>query len=518
MSTTIEAIKNNKKESLIYCSLIFVGSLVFRLYYFPYDLPVVVDGLDYFFYATEISMLQNLPQNWIVINSGWPIFLSFWFSIIQLEETQQYMELQKVLTVVLSSATIVPVYLICKNFVDVKYAIIGAILFGIDPRIVLNSLLGSTDPLYILLGAISLVLLLKNDKKFIYLAFVFAAFCIIVRGEGIFFVLAITIIFFMKNKINFESVKIFIPSIIIFSVILIPILLQRIEISGSDGVFLRVSQAAIETSVAANTDKYQNIFSGIELFFKYLIWVLIPNFILFIPLTIIYFIKNRLKENKFIIIFLTIMSIPALYAYMVPAQDTRYLYFLFPMFTLLSVIIISKYLDKNKFKNYLIVLIIAGIIISSILFFEYKKDDWRMNNKIEIINMKVAEEIISTADGVNVHPTEARYIRALQIPNEWPYYYNEIKFKTQSIGWLDEQSIKDFIKQNERELTHIIVDDNDTLPKFLVDIYHNEEKFNFLILEKNYEQLGFNNKIKIFKIDYEQFNIMYDQEMRLKEN
>ena len=332
MSTTIKAIKNNKKESLIYCSLIFVGSLVFRLYYFPYDLPVVVDGLNYFFYATEISMLQNLPQNWMangecicVINNGWPIFLSFWFSIIQLEETQQYMELQKVLTVVLSSATIVPVYLICKNFVDVKYAIIGAILFGIDPRIILNSLLGSTDPLYILLGAISLALLLQSDKKFTYLAFVFAAFCTIVRGEGIFFVLAITLIFFIKNKINFESIKIFIPSIIIFSVILIPILLQRIEIYGSDGVFLRISQAAIETSVAANTDKYQNIFSGIELFFKYLIWVLIPNFILFVPLTIIYFVKTRLKENKFIIIFLTIMSIPALYAYMVPAQDTRYL-------------------------------------------------------------------------------------------------------------------------------------------------------------------------------------------------
>ena len=352
----------------------------------------------------------------------------------------------------------------------------------------------------------SLALLLKNEKNFTYLAFVFAAFCTIVRGEGIFFVLAITLIFFIKNKINFESIKIFIPSIIIFSVILIPILLQRIEISGSDGVFLRVSQAAIETSVAANTDKYQNIFSGIELFFKYLIWILIPNFILFIPLTVIYFIKTRMKKNNFIIIFLAVMSIPALYAYMVPAEDTRYLYFLFPIFSLLSTIVISKYLNKNKFKNYFIVLIISGIIISSILFYEYKKDDWRMNNEVEKENMEIAKEIILIADGVNQHPTEVRYIRTLQIPTEWPYLHKEIEIKTKSIPWLDNESIEDFIKQNKKELTHIIVDDDKKLPQFLSDIYYNENKYNFLILEKDYKKSDFKSKLKIFKIDYDQLN------------
>jgi len=511
MSVIIELINNNKK-GLIYCSLIFLGSLAFRLYYFPYDLPIVVDGMYYFFYATEISVLKNLPQNWIMINNGWPIFLSFWFSVVHLEETQQYMELQRILTVVISSATIVPVYFICKNFVDIKYAIIGAILFGIDPRIVLNSLLGSTDPLYILLGAISLAFLLKNEKRWTYLAFTFAAFCTIIRGEGIFFLLAITIIFFIKNKINFESVKIFLPSIIIFLVILTPILLQRIEISGSDGVFLRVSQAAIETSVASNTSNYQNIFSGIELFFKYLIWVLIPNFIFFIPLGLIYFAKTRIKENNFIIIFLAVMSIPALYAYMVPAQDTRYLYFLFPIFSLLSVIIISRYIDNNKLKNYLIIIIISGIIIASILFFEYKKDDWRMNNQIENNRMEIAKEIILMADGVNLHPTESRYIRALQIPSEWPYLHPfstdslRENMKTKLIPWQDNESIEDFIKQNEEELTHIIVDDNEELPKFLSDIYYNENKYNFLILEKNYKKSEFNTEFKIFKIDYEQFN------------
>jgi hypothetical protein len=505
MSTTIEAIKKNKKESLIYCSLIFFGSIIFRLYYFPYELPVVVDAVDYFMYATEISILKNLPQDWIVINNGWPIFLSFWFSIIQLEETQQFMNLQRILTVVISSATIIPIYFICKNFVDAKYAIVGAILFGIDPRIVLNSLLGATDPLYIFLGVISFALLLKNEKKWIYLAFTFAAFCTIVRGEGIFFLLAITIIFFMKNKINFESLKIFVPSIMIFLIILIPILYQRIEISGTDGVFIRVSQAAMETSIVSNNTSYQNIFSGIELFFKYLIWVLIPNFIFFIPLTIIYFIKTSFKENKFIIIFFVIMSIPALYAYMVPAEDTRYLYFLFPIFSLLSTIIISRYLENKKFKNYFLIIIISGIIISSLLFYEYKKDDWRMNNQIEIDNVKIAKEIILTTGNVNLHPTEARYILALQIPNEWPYFLKDIQLSPTTIPWLDSKSLEGYIKQNEKELTHIIVDDNKKLPEFLLDVYYNEHNYDFLVLKKDFGKLGFDTKLKIFKIDYDKF-------------
>lgn len=510
--------KNSISENILYCSLIFLGSLGFRLFYFPHEIPIVVDGVDYFFYATEISVLKNLPQDWIVVNNGWPIFLSFWFSVIRLEDTQQYMELQRILTVIISSATVIPIYFICKNFVEPKYAILGGILFGLDPRIMLNSLLGGTDPLYIFLGSVSLCLLLKNKKNFIYLAFIFAAFSAIIRGEGIFFLAAITIIFFVRNRINFESVKIFVPSIIMYSIILIPILIQRIEISGSDGIFLRATVAAIETTGISETSSYQNIISGIELFVKFFVWILIPNLIIFVPVGFVKFLKNRTRENSFIIIFLTTMSLPALYAYTVPASDTRYLYFLFPVFAVLSTIGISTYHKKIKLKSMFLIIIMAGIVISSILFYEYKKDDWRMNNDIERDNVEIAKEIILIADGVNVHPIESRYIRSLQIPNEWPYLHKDIKFKTESIPWLENNSIESYIKNNEEKLTHIIVDENHKLPGFLTDVYHNNEKYDYLILERDYQKSEHNSKLKIFKIDYEQFDLTYNQKIKLGEN
>ena len=502
--------KNSKKESIIFCSLIFLGSLGFRLFYFPHEIPIVVDGVDYFLYATEISILKNLPQDWIVVNNGWPIFLSFWFSIMRFEETQQYMELQRIITIIISSATIIPIYFICKNFVEPKYAVLGGILFGLDPRIILNSFLGGTDPLYIFLGSISLCLLLKNKRNFIYAAFGFGALCAIVRGEGIFFLAALTIIFFVRNKINFESIKIFVPSIIIYSIILIPILLQRIEISGTDGVFLRATTATIETSVISKTNSYENIISGIELFIKFFIWILIPNLIIFVPVGFIKFLKNRTRENSYIIIFLVTMSLPALYAYSVPASDTRYLYFLFPILAVLSTIGISTYHKKIKLKNSFLLIIMVGIVISSILFYEYKKDDWRMNNDIERENVEIAKDIILIADGVNLHPTESRYIRSLQIPNEWPYLYKDIQFETKSIPWFEDNSLENYIKNNKKELTHIIVDDNYELPEFLIDVYHNNKKYDYLTLVEDYQNLNYNSKFKIFEIDYERFNLIHN--------
>ena len=188
------------KDIFFLVSLISIG-LVLRFVYFPYDLPVIVDARKYFIYASDIIALGQLPTSWMPANNGWSIFLSFWFSIIKLEESLGYMQIQKVLSVVISTITVIPIYYICTKFIKQKYAFIASALFVLDPRILLNSLLGATDPLYILLGATSLLFLLKNDKKFVLISFVLAAFCTIVRGEGIFFFFAIIVIYLIRNKI-----------------------------------------------------------------------------------------------------------------------------------------------------------------------------------------------------------------------------------------------------------------------------------------------------------------------------
>ena len=69
--------------------------------------------------------------------------------------------------------TTIPVYYLCKNFVARKIAIIGASLIAFDPRLIINSFLGITDPLNLLLISISLVLFLSNNINYLLLMSLF---------------------------------------------------------------------------------------------------------------------------------------------------------------------------------------------------------------------------------------------------------------------------------------------------------------------------------------------------------
>jgi len=110
----ISIITNSPKITFSFLTIFFIG-LGIRIYYFPFDLPLIMDGLDNFTYATAINYYGHLPVEWTPINNGWPIFLSFWFSIINLENTLQYMQLQRVISIIISSLIMIPVYFLCKK-------------------------------------------------------------------------------------------------------------------------------------------------------------------------------------------------------------------------------------------------------------------------------------------------------------------------------------------------------------------------------------------------------------------
>ena len=492
-----------KSKDFIFLGFLIGVGIILRLVYFPYELPVIVDARNYFLYASDIVALGHLPNSWMPTNNGWPIFLSFWFSIIKLDDALAYMQMQKILASIISIITVIPIYYICAKFVKQKYAFIASALFILDPRILVNSLFCATDPLYILLGVTALLFLLKNDRKFVLIAFVLAAFCTIVRGEGIFFFFAIIVIYLIRNKITKESIYTIFPSIGLFLIILLPMVIFRIDAIGTDGIFIRTATSLVETSSIASDQGYSRIFQSFEIFFKYLGWIMIPNLIFFIPFGIIQYFKNRKKENNFVIIFSIIMALPMLYAYSVPALDTRYLYFLFPIFCLLSGLAIQHYVSKIKAQNYILVAIFIVILFSSILFYEYKKDDWRMDIDNEKEYLKISQEILEFSEGINYHPTIGRYLNVDQLPNQWPISHDKISKKVELIS-PRQNSLNDFIVQNNESLTHIVVDNNSDLQKYLLEIYHKEYEFLELVYE--YEMKEKERKFKVFKINYNLFD------------
>ena len=75
-----------------------------------------------------------------------------------------------------------------------------------------------------------------------------------------------------------------------------------------------------------------------------------------------------------------------------------------------------------------------------------------------------------------------------------------------SIGNVD--NLEDYILNSRDELTHIIVDDNPNLPKFLQDVNKNEEKYEYLKKIFDSKNEGFNHQMKIFEIDYEKLDFI----------
>jgi hypothetical protein len=200
------------------------------------------------------------------------------------------------------------------------------------------------------------------------------------------------------------------------------------------------------------------------------------------------------------------MILPMLYAYSVPALDTRYLYFLFPILCLLSGLAIQHYFSKIKAQNYILVGIFIVILFSSILFFEYKKDDWRMNKNYEDEYLKISQEILEFSEGINYHPTIGRYLSVEQLPNQWPISHDDISLKTKLMSPKD-SSLNEFIQQNRESLTHIVVDNKSDLHKSFIEIY--EKEFEFLDLVYEYEIKEKGEKFKVFKINYDLFNPKY---------
>ena len=69
-----------------------------------------------------------------------------------------------------------------------------------------------------------------------------AAFAIIVRGEGLFLFIAISIIYLLKYRKNKKDILKYAICISVFFLILMPMSLYKVDIQGTDGVFFRISE------------------------------------------------------------------------------------------------------------------------------------------------------------------------------------------------------------------------------------------------------------------------------------
>jgi hypothetical protein len=536
----ISKLDDSKRNQIIFLSLLVISALAVRLYIFPFDVPFFNDSQDYFWYAIDTSLLNKFPEGHNLTNNGWPVFVSVFFQLIDSNNFLDYQNIQRLIGVFFSVATIFPVYLLCTRFVRKGYSLLGATLFIFEPRLIQNSSIGTPESMYIFLIASALALFLSTDFKKIYLAFFIVGLLSVVRYEGILLIIPLSIVFFIRFRLKKKDLFKYIICIMIFCLVIIPIAYIKNETTGQDGFVSHISagpeyyQASIQQNSSSPIEFFEK---GITNMIKFLGWVQIPVFLIFVPIGIILFLKKNDYKKTLIILTAVMILIPAFYAYSRDFSETKYLYALFPIFSLIGCFTFKKIFDSFDRKNLVLCLILIGIILSSSIFVSWKMIDHEHYRETYQILSDIGKRDIVINGDIGTYGGEFVYFHWVRLQNidEFPILKKSIPIldlstpvqparieKEQSMPtekrtypeWKNKMDINNFdeylLLLKEQNVTHLLIDEknnvrliNDNLRNELRKVFENETEYEYLIKEYDSKDKGYKYHVKLFKINYD---------------
>tara|TARA_B100001179_G_scaffold66505_1_gene46486 strand:- start:2064 stop:3728 length:1665 start_codon:yes stop_codon:yes gene_type:complete len=535
----INILDNSKLARWIYLTIILIVGLTVRLYFLPFDVPFFNDAQNYFWYAIDTSILNSIPTEHPTLNNGWPLFLSFVFQLIDSNNFLDFQNIQRISSTVISLLTFFPVYFLCSKFFRKSYALIGASLFILEPRLIINSLNGTPEAFYILLISLAIVLFLSDNFKKIYLSFALLGILSLVRFEGFLILFPLTALFFVRFRHNKKYYLRYVICITIFIIVLLP----NVYLDNNSNQNVQIIE-----HISAGPDYYQKsieeqgssvmdfLSTGISKTTMYFSWITIPIFVIFLPMGI-FFIFTKLEFKKITLISVAIMIlIPAFYAYSRDFSEVKYLFALYPLFCVISCYSLKFFIEKIKKENLILVVIISAVIITSVLYLDWKAlDNEHYREAFEIVSdVKQMDVRINTDLGK--YGGEFLYFHWLRIDSgeNFPILKNDLP--QLNIGVLEQNIIEEGKEVRERnlvyiekmqitnihdyiiflkkqEITHLLIDyDNRThditneLRMEFKQVFDNEKEFPYLIKEYDSKENGFKYHVKLFRINYDKFS------------
>ena len=497
----------------VICTLGFL----LRIIWIPHEVPLILDSAGYFWYAIETSITGSFPSiecGWKCTfpNTGWASFLSMFFIIFSSDNYIDYMNLQRYLGLIISVATTIPLYFLCKIFFEKKYAMIASVLFAFNPRIIENSILGITEPMYILSITLMLYTFFQYGKNYPFIAFGIIGIISTVRYEGLLLFVPISLLYFYKFKFSKKNIIKYFIAITILFLIIIPWGMMKTDLIGHDGLISNISAGPkyYNNVVSESQDPNEKISlflkTGFNTMLRFFVLATLPLLTFLVPLGMYIMISKKESSNFLILFCITLtLLIPAFYAYSRNIQEVRYLLPIFPIFCLFSAYFIRKITEKIKYKKLFLILISIFIISSTVGFIEYKNiDDVNQTEAYE-----VAKEITKLTKVITYY-SQAGYLdntRILEV-NEFPILRKELPYRLVSIYPDNYETFEEYISDNRKKgLEYVIVDKGDWRSKFLDEVFENEEKYPYLIKIFDSKDKGYKNyHAKIFKINFEEFD------------
>jgi hypothetical protein len=509
--------------------IICTVGFILRIIWIQHELPLTADSSGYFWYAIETSITNSFPNSecgWKCTfpNTGWSSFVSVFFMIFSFDNYIDYMNLQKYLGVIMSVITIIPMYYLSKNFIEKKYAIIATMLFTFNPRIIENSILGISEPMYIFVTVLMLYTFFQHGKNYPYITLGIIGIISTIRYEGVLLFIPISLLYFYRFKFSKRTILKYFIAVTVFLLIISSWSAIKIDLTGSNGIISHVSSGPIYYSnmIDDKEDPNEAIINflkiGITNLFKFLGLATLPLLTFLIPFGIYTMILKK-KLSNFLVLFsiVIVLLIPAFYAYSRNFQEVRYLLVILPIFCIFSSFFIKNITENIKYKKLFLILFIIIIISSTVGFTEYKNGG--NENQVEIYEFsKVVHSIVSITnyfphteylDSMRMESLEEFPILRKDLPIGIPILYTDRSFTIhdQVFPKIQHDNIEEFIEKHRiNGLTHIIVDKGDSRTDIFDDIFLNEEKYTYLT--KIYDTFDNEYKdyhAKIFVINYNEF-------------
>ena len=485
---------------------------------------------------------------------GWSIFISPFFHMTDSNNFLDYVNIARVLGLVVSIISIIPMYLLSRKFFDAKYSICAAGLFAFEPHLNHVSGLGMTEPLYILAIILSLYFILNKNSNYSYLSFLTIGLLWWIRWNGIVMLLIASIIFFTNFK---RTPKLFLKYFACLAICLIvvsPMLIERNDQYGSPLFFSQNQRVFIGESVALVADNMVDIdysafdfidehgfgkfvekfaFTGIYNLFFTLFKMSLPYLIFFLPFGIIFSLRAFDQEKKFIQSnwILILISLAVFVFYFAIYPEKRLIYHVYPFLIIFATISLHRLVEyglstfsfNEKQKKICLVGIMCFVLILSGLYtLRYEVQDPILNNEeilfAETLENKFDGKILDagyTLKGLHyVHLTDPLGAFKNYKISQDPRAYYLFEFNKENVNLMPTvlyaKSLEDFIEVSyEYELNYISINKNgvsDIFYPYLNEIYENEAKFPYLIKVFDTEREGFEKlKAKVFEINYEIF-------------
>ena len=533
---------------IFYLILIIIISLGLKLYTVDFSIPPHSDDFGY-----VLDSIQYNQGDFFISQKkhpGWSLVLTPFMTIINSDNFLDYLNITRILSIVISTVTIIPMYILARRFFDEKYSLVASCLFAFEPHLNYNSGAALSEPLLILVLILSLNFILSDKTKYHYLAFIFTGLCWWVRLEAIYPAIAIILIYFIIHRAKSNSLRNFFLCMIFLLIIISPLFIER-YIQFDDPFYVWQSVTIFSENYAELLTTPENVgvvdfvekhgilglmdrlASGLTNLLNILIRISYPYLFILIPFGILFSLRpveQKLKNIKanwiMIITLISVLIIP-----FAIIDERRFLFPIFPFLIILSTIPIQRITNyglntfsfNERKKSIFLVATVSIVLLLSITFtmgigeFGYGLP----NSALEYEKIKFTEYLVENFDGrilrdavvddylayVNLtsNDNDFKTFKSPRGKNPYPDLYEP--GKVVRINVYGENMEKLVTNGKTVGLKYIgIMEKGSYFFPFLNDIYFNEENYPYMKKVFDSNEMGYKEfKIKVFEIDYKNF-------------